>query len=205
MVVARQIRTYSYRPPTMVEGPVPGLNLVLRRMLAIDRAARNRDAAEAAEAMEWITRQPDGDTCRAMLEGRVVPALRVLFLRHWAAKEGTQWGDTAEYGRWYMAREVALNRRASNWLIRERLEAGDSGNWDVTALCTILLWSLVHPLTSVEEPLEFYDVSRFREWRNELAHRVPWSAKKAAEVAAVMWDFVERHEQGPGLGRVLSC
>ena len=196
MVVARQIRTYSYLPPTIAEGAVPGLNLVLRRMLYADRAERYRDAAEAAEAMEWITREPDGDLCRAMLEGRVVPALRALFLRHWKAKEGTPWGETPECGRRYVAREIALNRRAANWLIRERLEAGDSANWDATALCTILLWSLVHPLTAAEEPRDFADVSRFREWRNELAHRVAWSADKAAEVAAVMWDFIERHEQG---------
>ncbi len=196
MEAAREICAYSFRPPLVEEAAVPGLNLILRRMLATDRAARYRDAGEAAEALEWVAREPDADLCRAMLERLVVPSLRALFLRHWAAKEGVEWADTPECGRLYLEREVACNRKAANWLIRERLEAGDSGAWDATALCTVLLWSRVHPLTAAEAPEDFADVTRIREWRNELAHRVAWGAETAALCAAVMWGFVERHPSG---------
>ena len=199
MVTARHIRTYSFLPPA-TDAAVPGLSMVLRRMLATDRGARFRDAAEASEAMGWVVREPDADLCRAMLEERVVPALRALFLRHWAEREGAPWGDTPEAGQRYLAREVAVNRRAANWLIRERLEAGDSAAWDATALCTILLWSRVHPLAAAGSPQDHADVSLFREWRNELAHRVAWDADKAARCAAVMWGFIERHLPGGGGG-----
>jgi hypothetical protein len=114
-------------------------------MLARDRGERYRDASEAAEAMRWVSQEPDADLCRAMMEQRVVPAMRALFLRHWAEQEGEPWANTPEYGKRYMEREVATNRRAANWLIRERLAAGDTGSWDATALCTILLWSQVRP------------------------------------------------------------
>ena len=197
MVLAREIRTYSFDPPLLGAASVPGLNQVLRRMLATDRAERYWDAAEAVEALEWITQEPDADVCRAMLEQQVVPAMRALFLRHWMEKEGSPWEDTLECGQHYMEREVKRNRKATNWLIRERLAAGDSRAWDATALCTILLWSQVHPLRADEAPADHADISRFREWRNELAHCVAWDAEKATLCANVMWGFIERHSPGP--------
>jgi hypothetical protein len=191
MVLAREIRAYSYKPPLLEE--VPGLNLVLLRMLATDRAERFCNAVETVDAMEWVAREPNVELCRAMLEQLVVPAMRVLFLQHWMEKEGSLWVDTPECGQHYMEREVICNRRAANWLIRERLAEGDSREWDATALCTILLWSQVHPLKADEKPEDHADVSRFREWRNELVHRVAWDTDKAALCAAVMWSFIERH------------
>jgi hypothetical protein len=143
MLLAREIRTYSFSPPLLGGAAVPGLNPVLRRMLAADKAQRYPDAAAAAEAMEWVARDPDAELCRAMLERRVVPAMRALFLRHWMAREGAPWEDTPEGGRRYLDRELLRNRKAARWLTRERLEAGDSGAWDVTALSTVLLWSQV--------------------------------------------------------------
>ncbi len=195
-MVARQIRTYSYCPPAVGAAEVPGLNSVLRRMLSTDRAARFRDAGETLEAMELVLRKPDLDLCLAVLEGLAVPALRALFLRHWAAKEGTQWKDTPENGRLYLAREVACNREAITWLVREQLEAGDSGSWDAMVLCTILLWSQVHPLEEAEAPEDYADVARFLEWGSERAHGVAWSADKAAVCTAVIWCFIERHLPG---------
>jgi hypothetical protein len=193
MVLAREIRTYSFKPPLEGAAAVPGLNQVLCRMLATDRAESYCDAGEAAEAMEWVAREPDADMCRAVLEQRVVPAMRALFLRHWEAKEGVPWEDTFECGQRYMEQELTRNRKAANWLIRERLAAGNSRAWDATALCTILLWSQVHPLKAAEEPEDHADVSRFREWRNELAHCVAWDAEKATVCASVLWAFIERH------------
>ena len=175
------------------EAAVPGLNQILERMLVTNRAARFQDAAEAAQEMEWVTREPDADLCRAMLEQRVVPALRSLFLQHWAKKAGSPWEDTAECGQRYLEEEIKRNRKAANWLIRERLAKGDSAAWDTTALCTILLWSQLHPLRADESPEDHAAVSQIREWRNELAHTVGWEADKAARCAAVMWDFIERH------------
>ncbi len=194
MVLAREIRTYSFKPPLLGAAAVPGLNQNLRRMLATDRAERYCNAAEAAEAMDWVAREPDADVCRALLEQRVVPAMRKLFLRHWMEQEGTPWDDTPECGQDYMEREVKLNRKATNWLIRERLAAGDSRAWDATALCTILLWSQVHPLKAGDAPEDHADVSRFREWRNELAHCVAWDEEKATLCAKIMWGFIERHQ-----------
>jgi hypothetical protein len=196
MVVASKIRTYSYRPPAAGAAAVPGLNSVLRRMLSTDRAARYRDAGETLEDMELVSREPDADLCQALLEGRAVPALRALFLWHWAAKEGTRWKDTPENGRLYLAREVACNREAITWLVRERLEAGDSGSWDAMVLCTILLRSQVHPLEEAEAPEDYADVARFLEWGGERARGVAWSADKAAQCTAVMWRFIERHPPG---------
>ena len=193
MVLAREIRTYSFSPPLLEGDTVPGLNQVLRRMLATDMAERYCNAAMAAKAMEWITLEPDAKLCRDILEQRVVPAMRALFLRHWMEKEGSTWDDTPECGQHYMEREMTRNHRATNWLIRERLAAGDSRAWDATALCTILLWSQVHPLRASEAPEDHADISRFREWRNELAHSVTWDEEKATLCANVMWDFIERH------------
>jgi hypothetical protein len=193
MVLAREIRTYSYDPPLMGESVVPGLNQVLMRMLATDRGTRYHNAAEACEAMKWVAQDPDGDLCNAMLAKLVAPSMRALFLRLWEKHEGTPWEDTPECGQRYLEREVKRNRKAANWLIRERLAAGDSRAWDVTALCTILLWSQVHPLTEEEAPEDYADVSHFREWRNELAHSVAWGAEKAAFCADVMLRFIERH------------
>jgi hypothetical protein len=193
MALAREIRSYSFMPPLPGEEAVPGLNRVLMRMLVTNRAERYLDAAEALEAMGWVARDQDVELCRAMMEHLVVPAMRTLFLRHWAEKEGSPWEDTPEFGHRYLEREMKHNRRAAKWLIRERLAAGDSGAWDATALCTILLWSQLHPITADEAPEDFADVSRFREWRNELVHRVAWDTDKAARCAAVMWGFIERH------------
>ena len=116
-----------------------GLNLVLRRMLSTCRAARYRDAAEAAEAMECIMRGPDGEMCLAMLERRVVPALRALFLRHWAAKEETPWGDKDQQSRARPAVRGAGGRVQPRGDKLAGLEEGDSGSWDAAVLCTILL------------------------------------------------------------------
>ena len=102
MVLAREIRGFAFRPPLLGGAAVPGLDPVLRRMLATDRAQRYPHAAAAAEAMEWVAREPGAGLCREMLERRVVPALRALFLRHWRAREGAAWEDTAEGGRRYM-------------------------------------------------------------------------------------------------------
>ncbi len=143
MVPASEIRTYSYHPPLLGGAAVPGLDAVLRWMLATDKARRYPDAAAAAEAMEWVARAPGAGLCREMLERRVVPALRALFLRHWLAREGAPWDDTPEGGRRFLERELLLHRKAARWLTRERLEAGDSEAWDATALCTELLWSQV--------------------------------------------------------------
>ena len=194
MVTARHIRTYSFLPPA-TDAAVPGLSMVLRRMLATDRGARFRDAAEASEAMGWVVREPDADLCRAMLEERVVPALRALFLRHWAAREGAPWRDAPEAGRLYLAREVACNREAAGWPMREQLEAGDSAGWDLTALCTVLLRSGVHPLKAAEAPQDHADAALFQDWRGELAAGggAAWSEEEAARRWAVMWGFVERH------------
>ena len=196
-MLARAISTYSFMPPLLEEEAVPGLDQVLMRMLATDRAERYPDAGVAAEAMNWVAREVDKELCRAMLEQLVVPAMRALFLRHWMEKEGSPWDDTLECGQHYMEREVKRNRKATNWLIRERLAAGDSRAWDATALCTILLWSQVHPLRADEAPADHADISRFREWRNELAHCVAWDAGKATLCARVMWGFIERHSPGP--------
>ncbi len=192
-MVARQIRTYSYRPPKMVEGAVPGLNLVLQRMLSTDQTSRYRDAGEAVEVMELVAREPDGDLCLTMLKGLVVPALRALFLQHWEAKEGSQWKDNSEYGRLYVAREVACNREAMKWLVREQLEEGDSRSWDATVLCTILLRSQVHPLEAAEAPEDYADVTRFLEWLNDQAHSVALGTDTALLSVAVIWHFIERH------------
>ena len=51
----------------------------------------------------------------------------------------------------------------------------------------------VHPLNAEEAPEDYADVSRFREWSNELVHGVSWDAKKAVLCLAVMWGFIERH------------
>ncbi len=193
MVLAREIRTYSYDPPLVGESAVPGLNQVLMRMLATDRASRYRNAAETYEAMKWVAQDPDEDMCNSLLAKQVVPSMRALFLQLWEKHEGTSWEDTPECGQRYLEREVKLNRKAANWLIREKLAAGDSRAWDVTALCTILLWSQVHPLKDEEAPEDYADVSRFREWRNELAHGNAWDPEKAAFCAAVMLRFIERH------------
>ncbi len=142
-MLAREIRTFAYCPPLLGGDAVPGLDPVLRRMLATDRAQRYPNAAAAAEAMDWVAREPDAGLCRVLLEERAVPALRALFLRNWMAREGMPWEDTAEGGRRYMERELVRNRRAARWLTRERLEAGDSRLWDVSALSTVLLWSQV--------------------------------------------------------------
>ena len=50
----------------------------------------------------------------------------------------------------------------------------------------------VHPLNKVEAPEDYTDVSRFREWRNELVHGVAWDVEKAELCASVMWSFIER-------------
>ena len=197
--LSREICAYTFVPPLAGAAAVPGLNQILQRMLATNPTARFRDAAEATEEMEWITREPDADLCRAMLEQRVVPALRSLFLEHWAEKSGSPWDDTPECGQRYLEEEIKRNRKAANWLIRERLAKGDSAAWDATALCTILLWSQLHPIRADESPEDHAAVSNFREWRNELAHSVAWDADKAARCAVVMWDFIERHSQ-PGEG-----
>ena len=123
---------------------MPGLNLILRRMLT-SRAARLCDAAAASEAMTWVAREPDAYLCLAVLQERVVPALRSLFLQHWEKQAGTPWEDTPEHGQRYMQEEVKRNRRAAKWLIRDRLARGDSAAWDTTELCAILLWSQVSP------------------------------------------------------------
>ncbi len=187
------ICSYTFVPPLAGEAAVPGLNQILERMLVTNRAARFQDAAEAAQEIEWVTREPDADLCRAMLEQRVVPALRSLFLRHWAEKSGSPWDDTPECGQRYLEEEVKRNRKAANWLTRDRLAEGDSTAWDTTALCTILLWSQLHPLRADESPEDHAAVSQIREWRNGLAHTVRWDADKATRCAAVMWDFIERH------------
>jgi hypothetical protein len=205
--LAREIFGYTFVSPMAGEAAVPGLNHMLQRMLVVNPAARFRDAAEAADEMEWVTREPDADLCRAMLEQRVVPALRSLFLQHWAKKAGSPWKDTAECGQRYLEEELKRNRKAANWLIRERLAKGDSAAWDATALCSILLWSQLHPLRADESPEDHDAVSQIREWRNELAHRVAWDADKSARCAVVMWDFIERHSlptaapsEGGGIG-----
>jgi serine/threonine protein kinase len=196
MELTQKISAYFFEPPLLWPGEakVPGLNQVLRRMLATDRAVRYSNAVAAAEAMNWVAREADVDLCRAMLERRVVPAMRALFLRHWIEKEGSPWTDTPECGQCYLEREVKLNRKAGNWLTRERLAAGDSGAWDATALCTILLWSHVHPLKADEAPEDHADVMRFREWRNEMAHGIVWDTDKASRCIAVMWAFIGRHQ-----------
>ncbi len=53
----------------------------------------------------------------------------------------------------------------------------------------------VHPLRADESPEDHADVTRFREWRNELAHgaSAAWDAGAAARAAAAMLGFVERH------------
>jgi hypothetical protein len=51
----------------------------------------------------------------------------------------------------------------------------------------------VHPLTVEEAPEDHADVTLIREWRNELAHGVAWDAARAAECAATLWRFIERH------------
>ena len=193
MVLAREIRTYSFTPPLLGEEEVPGLNLVLKQMLNTDRGSRYRDAVEVLAGIEWVAREQNEILCRELMEQRVVPAMRDLFLRHWMQKEGSQWEDTPEYGQLYLEREKKVNRKAANWLIKEKLASGNSGSWDATALCTILLWSNVHPLMADEAPEDHADVSRFREWRNELVHRVVWDSDQAAQRAAVMWAFIERH------------
>ncbi len=57
----------------------------------------------------------------------------------------------------------------------------------------------MHPLRAEEAPEDHADVSRFREWRNELVHGVALDAGTAALRAAAMWGFIERHE-GRGAG-----
>jgi hypothetical protein len=189
----QEIPKYSFKSPLPDSEGVPGLDRVLRRMLDTDRATRYSNAVEALEAMQWIATEPNENFCRTMLEQQVVPAMRALFLRHWEEKEGIPWEDTPDCGQLYLAREIRCNKKAGNWLIRERLAAGDSKTWDATALCTILLWSQVHPLKRNEAPEDFEDVSSFREWRNELAHSETWSAGKALHCSNVMRNFIERH------------
>ncbi len=173
---------------------MPGLDLVLERMLDTDRATRYSNAIEAEVAMDWVAQEPNAKFCSKMLEQLVVPVMRALFLKHWEEKEGIQWDDTLECGQRYWERELERNSKAGNWLIRYRLAEGDSKTWDVTALCTILLRSKVHPL---EAPEDYADVNQIRLWRNKLTHEcnVVWSAKDATDCTNFMWQFIQRHQQ----------
>ena len=195
--LAHKICNYKFKPPLPSEAAVPGLNQILKRMLVTNRARRFRDAAMTAVSMELVAREPDVKLCRDMLEKLVVPVLRSLFLEHWKEKSGSPWDDTRECGQRYMEEEKRRNRRAAAWRDGNRLAMGNSAEWDTSALCTILLWSQVHPLRADEAPQDHADVSQIVYWRNVLYHTpdsVVWDGDKAAKCAAVMWDFIERHQ-----------
>lgn len=172
-------------------------------MLAVEKKSRYADAAAVHEAMRWVAEVPSKKQCRDLLEQRVAPLLRALFLRNWEEKEGEPWQDNAEYGKRYFER-VAKNKKsrhlAGKEQVKTKLEAGDSRMWDISLLCTILLWYNVHPLKQEEHPQDHADISDIQELRNDLSHQpnsdIPWDLDndRLKSRIANLWRFIERHE-----------
>ena len=90
-----------------------------------------------------------------------------MFLLHWLEKEGAPWLDTAENAAQYWEREQNVYMKERSFpKIRNLLKEGISTEWDLTALCKILLDSTVHPLVADDRS----DVKVIQDIRNEVSH-----------------------------------
>ena len=194
MVTANKIRNFKFQPLSFIQETVPGLNMILKRMLEVDRGKRYQNAAEVLDSMRYFLEAPNENTCNKLLGNELVPVLRKYFLLHWRTTEGTVWADDEEAGKAYWAREVELNKKAKSWLSKDKFMSGNTAAWDITALCTILLWSNVHPLSREKHGQEYEDICLFREWRNKLSHANKMEQHEVSRCAATVWGFVERHQ-----------
>jgi hypothetical protein len=108
--------------------------------------------------------------------------LRRTFLSNWNDKQGEEWEDTAEYGAQYWARETSTAIKRGREPTRSSILAGDSKNWDFTALKWILIDTKVHPLAGDDREHVLY-LSKIR---NNIAHLKPERREEMRQLALTL-------------------